>query len=306
MKTKSALFSLACSVAAFATTATAIAADQQTPVVASGAEIKKLASDFRFVEGPVADRDGSVYFSDIPNRRIHKWSLDGTVKAHRENSGGANGLYFDLAGRLVACEGQDRQVTADDLKGNITILAKEFDGKRLNSPNDLWIDPKGGIYFSDPRYGNRDGMEQDGEHVYYLLPDRTQLVRVGSDLKRPNGLIGTPDGKKLYIADAGDNKTWQYDIRADGTLAGKELFCESGSDGMTLDERGNVYLTAGEVLVFDPSGNRITSIKVPERPANVTFAGREGRMLFITARTSIYSLDMAVRGASATSWQAKP
>jgi len=199
-------------------------AAKQASVVAPSAEVKKLATGFRFVEGPVADATGNVYFSDIPNQRIHEWSLDGKVSVHRENSGGANGLFFDLRGNLIACEGGARQLTSDDMKGNITVLANSYDAKKLNSPNDLWIDPMGGIYFTDPRYGSMEGLEQDGMHVYYLPPDRKKLIRVCDDLKRPNGLIGTPDGKILYIADHGDGKTYLYNIQPNGTLAGKKLF----------------------------------------------------------------------------------
>lgn len=280
-------------------------AAKQSSVVAPNAVVKKLATGFRFVEGPVTDAKGNVYFSDIPNQRIHKWSLDGKVSLHRENSGGANGLFFDHHGNLIACEGGSRQLTSEDMKGNITILAKSYDGKKLNSPNDLWVDPQGGIYFTDPRYGRMDGLEQDGMHVYYLSPNRKKLIRVCNDLERPNGLIGTPDGKTLYIADHGGSKTWVYTIRPDGRLANKKLFVERGSDGMTMDEKGNIYLTDKSVFVYDPSGQLIEEIKVPEAPANLTFAGKDGRMLFITARTSIYALEMSVRGASVENWKRK-
>jgi len=280
-------------------------AAKQASVVAPSAEVKKLATGFRFVEGPVADATGNVYFSDIPNQRIHEWSLDGKISVHRENSGGANGLFFDLRGNLIACEGGARQLTSDDMKGNITVLANSYDAKKLNSPNDLWIDPMGGIYFTDPRYGSMEGLEQDGMHVYYLPPDRKKLIRVCDDLKRPNGLIGTPDGKILYIADHGDGKTYLYNIQPDGTLVGKKLFVERGSDGVTMDEKGNIYLTGKSVFVYEPSGQLVEEIAVPEAPANVTFAGKDGRMLFITARTSIYAIEMSVRGASAETWKTK-
>jgi gluconolactonase len=265
-------------------------------VIAPTATIQRLATGFAFTEGPVAHADGNVYFSDIPNQRINKWTGGGNVTVYRENSGGANGLFFDARGHLIACEGRARRVTDDDMKGRIAVLADSYDGKKLNSPNDLWIDPKNGIYFTDPRYGSMEGLEQDGMHVYYILPDRSKLIRVCNDLKRPNGLIGTPDGKTLYIADPGDSKTWRYRIQPDGRLADKTLFCERGSDGMTMDERGNVYLTDGSVWVYSPGGEVLAEIKTPEAPANVTFAGEDGRTLFVTARKSIYAVDMSVAG----------
>jgi len=266
-------------------------------VVAEGAKVEKLAGGFQFTEGPAADAQGNVYFSDIPNNRIHKWSLDGNLSTFRENSGGANGLYFDDEGHLLACEGGGRRLVSIDPKGNVSVLADQYKGKRFNSLNDLWIDPKGGVYFTDPRYGNREGMEQDGEHVYYLSPDRKKLIRVIDDMVRPNGVIGTPDGKTLYVADHGGRKTFVYTINEDGTLSNKKLFASQGSDGMTIDSEGNIYLTTRVVAVYDKNGEKIEEISVPEGPANVTFAGEDGHTLFITARTSLYSVRMRVEGA---------
>ena len=271
--------------------------DAEASVVVDGAKVEKLAGGFAFTEGPAADAQGNVYFSDIPNNRIHKWSLDGKLSTFRENSGGANGLYFDKDGNLLACEGSGRRLVSIDMKGDVTVLADKYQGKKFNSLNDLWIDPKGGIYFTDPRYGNRDGMEQDGEHVYYLSPDRKKLIRVIDDMVRPNGLIGTPDGKILYATDNGDGKTFAYRINWDDTLRGKELIAPKGSDGMTIDNEGNIYLTTSGVVVYDKQGNKIETIDIPERPANVCFGGKDNQTLFITARTSLYSIKMRVKGA---------
>jgi gluconolactonase len=185
-------------------------------------------------------------------------------------------------------------VVAIDMDKNITTLADTYQGKKLNSPNDLWIDPKGGIYFTDPRYGNRDNMEQDGEHVYYLSPDGEKLTRVVDDFVRPNGIIGTPDRKILYVADNADKKTFSYKIEPDGSLSGKKLFADNGSDGVALDEKGNLYLTTNAVLIYSPKGEFLERIDVPEQPANVCFGGKGGKTLFITARTSLYSVKMKV------------
>jgi len=265
-------------------------------VVAVGAKVEKLAGGFRFTEGPAADAEGNVFFSDIPNNRIHKWSLNGTLSTFRENSGGSNGLYFDKKGNLLACEGSGRRLVSIEPKGNVTVLAEKYKNKRFNSLNDLWIDLKGGIYFTDPSYGRRDNLEQDGEHVYYLTPDRKRLIRVINDMVRPNGIIGTADGKLLYVTDHGGKKTFVYTVNKDGTLSNKKFFAPEGSDGMTIDNEGNVYLTTRVVAVYNKKGEKIETIKVPEKPANVCFGGKDGQTLFITARTSLYCVRMRVKG----------
>jgi gluconolactonase len=265
--------------------------------VATGAKVEKLAGGFAFTEGPAADPNGDIYFSDIPNNRIHKWAVEAKkLSTFRENSGGSNGLYFDKKGNLLACEGGGRRLVSICPKCMVTVLAETYEGKKFNSLNDLWIDPNGGVYFSDPRYGNRDAMEQDGEHVYYLSPDRKKIIRVINDMVRPNGLIGTRDSKTLYVADHGGKKTFVYTVNEDGTLSNKKLFAPEGSDGMTIDSQGNIYLTTNAVAVYDKEGRKIETIEVPEGPANVTFGGKDRQTLFITARTSLYAIRMRVKG----------
>ena len=255
-------------------------------------DMQKLAGGFLFTEGPAADKEGNVYFTDIPNNRIHKWSIDGKLSTFMENSQGANGLFFDKDGNLIACAGGTGKIISIDPQKIVTVLADGYEGKIFNSPNDLWIDPQGGIYFTDPRYGYRENLPQGGEHVYYLSPDRKNVIRVIDDMVRPNGVIGRPDGKSLYVADHGADKTYVYQINPDGTLSEKKLFAEQGSDGMTLDENANLYLTAQAVTVYDPSGELIKTIQVPEIPSNVSFGGKDKKTLFITARTSLYSINM--------------
>jgi gluconolactonase len=274
------------------------AATKSKSLIAPGAEVKKVAGDFKFTEGPAGDAVGDVYFSDIPANRILKWSLDGKLSTFIENSGGANGLYFDKDGNLIACQAEARRLVSISPAGEITALADQYNGKKFNSPNDLWIDPKGGVYFTDPRYGNREGMEQDGEHVYYLTPDRKAVIRVISDMVRPNGLIGTPNGKTLYVTDNGAGKTYVYKVNKDGTLTDKQLFVSEGADGMTIDNKGNVYLATKVVAVYDTKAQKIEEIPVPEQPTNLTFAGADDSTLFITARTSLYAVDMQVKGAA--------
>jgi gluconolactonase len=272
-------------------------AAKKSSLMAPGAAVKKMAGDFKFTEGPAGDGMGDVYFSDIPNNRILKWSLDGKLSTFLESSGGANGLYFDKNGNLLACQGEARRLVSISPKGEVTVLADQYNGKKFNSPNDLWIDPKGGVYFSDPRYGNRESMEQDGEHVYYLKPDHKTVVRVISDMVRPNGMIGTPNGRTLYVTDQGGGKTYSYKVNRDGTLSSKQLFAPEGADGMTIDNKGNVYLATKVVAVYNKKGKKIEAIAVPEQPSNITFAGKDNNTLVITARTSLYAVDMLVKGA---------
>jgi gluconolactonase len=227
--------------------------------------------------------------------------VDGKLSIFHENPGRANGLYFDKGGNLLACADLNNELWLIDREGNVTVLVKDYKGKKLNGPNDLWIDPKGGIYFTDPfyrrPYWNRGPIEQDGQHVYYLTPDRKELIRVTTDLVQPNGIIGTPDGKLLYVADIGAKKTYVYGINADGSLSNKKLFCSMGSDGMTIDNQGNIYLTGKGVTVFNPDGEKIEQIDVPAGwTANVTFGGKDRHILFITAQDSVYGLRMRVKG----------
>ena len=271
-------------------------AKEQLSVIAPQATVQKLVTGFRFTEGPVADAEGNVYFTDIPNSRIHRWSLDGKLSTFLENSERSNGLFFDSEGNLLACAGGAGKLVSVDSQGKVRVLAEKYQGKPFNSPNDLWIHPSGGIYFTDPRYGQRDNLPQDGEHVYFLSADRKRLVRVIANMVRPNGVIGTPDGKRLYVADHGGKNTYSYTINADGTLSGNKLFASQGSDGMTIDERGNIYLTGEAVSVYSPAGNLIETIEIAERPSNVCFGGPDKRMLFITARTSLYAVPIQVKG----------
>ena len=272
------------------------ASAQELDLVAPGARVEQLADGFGFVEGPAADPDGTLYFSDIPNGRIHRWTPAQGVTTFRDQSGGANGLRFDLDGNLVVCEMGNRRGTVIDPRGGTTVLAERFEDHRFNSPNDLWVDPKGGIYFSDPRYGATDDEEINGYHVYYITPDRNDVRRVADDLERPNGIIGTPDGGRVYIADHGAGRTYVYTPTSDGGLSDKRLFVAQGADGMTMDERGNVYLTGQDITVYSPDGTAVASIAVPETPANLAFGGPDGTTLFITARTSLYALEMTVTG----------
>jgi gluconolactonase len=271
-------------------------------VTAPGAKVQKLADGFRFTEGPAVDANGNVFFTDQPNDRIMKWSVEGKLSTFLKPCGRSNGLYFDGKGNLLACADEKNQLWSIDPAGKVTVLVRDYKGKLLNGPNDLWVRPDGGVYFTDPfykrPYWKRGPMEQDAQCVYYLSPDRKRLVRVADDLAQPNGLIGTPDGKRLYVADIRGRKTYAYDVGKDGTLSNRKLLCKMGSDGMTIDSEGNVYLTGRGVTVFDKAGGRIEHIDVPQRwTANVCFGGRDRKMLFITASQGLYGIRMRVKGA---------
>ena len=272
-------------------------------IVAPGARVEKLAYGFKFTEGPAVDAAGNVYFTDQPNNRIMMWSIDGKLSTFHESPGRANGLYFDRDGNLLACADLDNELWRIDMEGNAEVLVKGFEGKALNGPNDLWVDPKGGIYFTDPLYKRpywtTNPERQDGQHVYYLAPGKKEIVRVAEDLVQPNGIVGTPDGKRLYVADIKDKKTYRYDIREDGSLANKTLHAPMGSDGMTLDSAGNLYLTGKGVTVFNPGGEQIKHIPIAAGwTANVCFGGEDRHTLFITAKEYLYALKMRVKGVN--------
>ena len=275
-------------------------------LVAPGAQVVKLADGFGFTEGPTANSKGDVYFIDDPNCRIHVWSVsEKKVSVFVEESAHANGMYFDKNDVLYACEGGTGSVVSYTPDGKRTVVANKFGNRHFNKPNDLWIDPKGGIYFTDPQYGNNFHVVQDGQHVYYILPDRSNVIRVitvggaGSNFVKPNGVIGTPDGKLLYVADIDGRMVYRFNIQEDGTLTNQAPFAPVQTDGMTIDERGNIYMAGGTaVTVYSPEGREIERIAVPERwVANVCFGGADFKTLFITASSGFYAVEMSVKGA---------
>ncbi len=272
-------------------------------IIAPAAKLEKLGDGYKFTEGPVADKKGNVFFTDQPNNKIIRWDASsGEFSTFSDQAGRSNGMYFDKKGNLVSCADEDNQVWVFDKKGNHKVLVKDYEGKLLNGPNDLWIDAKGGIYLTDPLYKRdywkRDpAMQQDGEHVYYLTPDGKKLTRVDNNIKKPNGIIGTKDGKTLFVADIGAGKTYRYDVGADGELNNRKLFVSMGSDGMILDDRGNLYLTGKGVTVFDKEGQQIAHIPVPAGwTANLCFGGKDRDLLFITAGDAVYGIKMTVKG----------
>jgi gluconolactonase len=264
-------------------------------------KVRLVSRQFAFTEGAAVDRKGNIFFTDQPHNRIWEYDVRGRLSIFLDSAGRSNGMYFDPKGRLVTCADEEEQLWAIGPHKRISVLLRDFGGRRLNGPNDLWIDSAGGIFFTDPYYQRpywtRTKPELEGENVYYLAAGASQAVVVAGDIVKPNGIVGTPDGRSLYVADIGAGKTYKYSIGVNGLLTGRVLFVSQGSDGMTLDERGDLYLTGDGVTVYDPSGKRIAHIPIPEKwTANLCFGGRDKKTLFITASEGIYVLPMTVRG----------
>ncbi len=285
-------------------------------IVAEGEAPVRLADSYSFTEGPATDARGNVYFTDQPNNRIYRWDCEsGEITLFTDQSGRSNGMYFDAQGNLIACADMDNQLWRFDMRstsgrllpqgrknGQAEILITDYRGKLLNGPNDVWISKDGGYYLTDP-YFKRDywtrspERQQPVEGLYYLAPGSKQLLMLDSTLNQPNGIVGTPDGKHLYVAEAKENRILRYDILTDGSLTNRQVFANMGSDGMTIDDRGNIYLTGDGVTVFNKDGQKIAHFPIPEDwTANVCFGGKEHNILFITASKSVYTLKMFVHG----------
>jgi gluconolactonase len=270
---------------------------------APGTQPVLVSKQFKFTEGPAVDRKGNVYFTDQPNDKIWKYSTQGQLSVFLDKTGRANGMYFDKKGNLLTCSDENNQLWSISPKGKVKVLLRDYQGKRFNGPNDLWVHPAtGGIYFTDPyyqrSYWTHQSPELSGQHVYYLAKKAGAATIADDQLRQPNGIVGTPDGKYLYVADIGDNKTYKYEIGAEGRLSNRRLFTAQGSDGMTLDAQGNVYLTGKGVTVYNPAGEQIAHIPVPAGwTANVCFGGKDRSTLFITASQGVYTMAMLVQGA---------
>jgi len=262
---------------------------------------EKVAGGFLFTEGPTSDRKGNIYFTDQPDNKILSWNNRMGVTVFLTPAGRSNGMMFDRSGNLWTCADEKNQLWKISPGKKTDVIITSFNGSRLNGPNDVWISPVGGIYFTDPFYKrdwwDHDIMPQEKECVYYFSPVSGLLSRVADDLVKPNGITGSADGKILYVADIGANKTWRYQVNPDGTLTGKELFCPMGSDGMTTDTEGNIYLTGNGVTIFSSSGIQIAHIPVPENwTSNVCFGDKDFHTLYITAGGALYRIRLGVRG----------
>lgn len=270
-------------------------------VVKQGASLIQVSKQFSFTEGAAVDKEGNIFFTDQPNDKIWEYDMNGKLSLFMDKTGRSNGMYFDKKGNLIACADEKNELWSISPEKKVKILLKDFHGIRLNGPNDLWIDPKGGIYFTDPYY-QRDYWERKKpdikeQSVYYLGKGKTEAVIMDSTLMQPNGIVGTPDGKYLYVADIRANKTYKYEIKEEGKLMNRVLFVNQGSDGMTLDNEGNLYITGKGVTIYDSTGKKIGTIPVPSNwVGNICFGGKDRTTLFITASESVYTLQMQVKG----------
>jgi gluconolactonase len=271
-------------------------------VVKPGASLVQVSKQFSFTEGPAVDKKGNIFFTDQPNDKIWKYDVNGNLSVFMEKTGRSNGMFFDKKGNLVSCADEKNEIWSISPKKKVTVLTDNFHGLRFNGPNDLWVDPKGGVYFTDPyyqrSYWERKKPDLQKQNLYYLAKGKREAIVVDSTFVTPNGIIGSSDGKVLYVSDIRDNKVYKYQVNQDGSLSNRQLFIPEGSDGMTLDEQGNLYITGRGVTIYDPSGKKMGNIPVPSRwTANLCFGGKDRKTLFITASESVYTLQMSVRGA---------
>jgi gluconolactonase len=288
-----------------------------SPLIAAGSSWEKVSGGLGFGEGPAWHPDGYLLFEDVANNRTLKLDAAGQVSVYRAATDGANGLAFDGGGRLVACEGsadgRGRRLVRIEQDGRLTVLAERYGGRRLNSPNDLAIDRRGRIYFTDPRYSKRENLELDREAVYRVDPDRT-LTRIVDSLTRPNGILVSGDGRTLYVAEnaspGGAVQLWAFDLDAHAAARRGRILYDFGGgrgiDGMTLDADGRIWATAGTkekagIYVFMPDARRrtarlVTFVAMDEDPTNCTFGGPGRDVLYVTTTSSLYRIRTAVRG----------
>ncbi len=281
------------------------AAEDKIPGVGPSGEIKKAHTGFKFTEGPATDSSGNVYFSDIPNERIHKIDATGKLSVFREKSNFANGLMVNAKGEIVACEMNGAIVAISADSKDRRVITEKHEGNRYNAPNDLVIDKAGGVYFTDPAFRAPMPLPQGKTCVYYA-DAKGKVSRLIDDLPNPNGVILSPDEKTLYVIPSGQKQMMSYPVESPGNLGKGKVFCEllqakeganGGGDGLTVDVKGNLYITSALGLqVFDPAGKHLGTIAFPEQPSNATFAGEGMKLLVVTARTSVYVCPMAVEG----------
>lgn len=268
-------------------------------------KLERVATGFEFTEGPIwFTQEKYLLFSDIPGNKIWKLAPDGQAIAFRDPSYNSNGLTLDKQGRLITCEHGTRRVTRTENDGSITVLADKFQGKKLNSPNDVIVKSDGSIYFSDPPYGIQpEQQEQPIQGVYRLSPDGRELSVVADDFIKPNGLAFSPDETKLYIDDSERRHIRVFDVQSDGTLGRARIFYDMKvdkpglPDGMKVDVKGHIYCAGGGgIWVFDPQGNHLGTIVTPEVPTNCAWGDEDLQTLYITAGSSIYKIRVNIPG----------
>lgn len=280
-----------------------ISADEISEIGTIG-PVQRVKTGFKFTEGPTQDAAGNLYFTDIRMDRIHKLTPDGTLSVFVEPAGTCNGLMVN-GDRLLACSMQGKLTSFSLKDGSQTVLATEHNGARFNAPNDLVIDRSGGIYFTDPRFRSPKPYPQGHEAVYYRSANG-DVSRVVTNDFAPNGVILSPDEKTLYIVPSFEKRMWAFPVTGPGKLGTGRVFCElqqeesdgnGGGDGLTVDTKGNLYITSALGLqVFDREGQHLGTVELPEQPANVAFGGPDNKTLYATARTSLYSVQTEATG----------
>ncbi len=271
----------------------------------SDVKVERVSAGHVFTEGPVWSRDQFLLFSDVPANKILKLDAKGTT-VYRENSSGTNGNTFDAQGRLLSCESRTRRVVRTEKNGTITVLAEKFEGKRFNAPNDIVARKDGHIYFTDPAFGNQaDTREMDFYGVYHLLPAKgsaaPEIELLAKPAGRPNGIALSPNGRILYVANSDDRNVRAYDLDGKGAATNERVVVdkiEGVPDGMKVDEKGNLYVTAKALYVYSPKGALLTTIEIPETPANVSFGDGDYSTLYVTGRTSVYRIRLKVKGSA--------
>ena len=265
-----------------------------------GQQIDRIAAGYRFTEGPAWSREGFLLFSDVPNNQIIKYVPGEKPTVFRENSNGANGNVFDAQGRFYTCESRTRRVVRMNKKGAIEVLAEKWEGRRLNAPNDIVVRKDGHIYFTDPAFGNQaDTRELDFFGVYHITP-KGELNLIAKPTGRPNGIAFAPGGHVLYVANSDEHNVRAYDVDHAGNTSNERIVIsgvDGVPDGMRVDEKGNIYIAASGVAVYDPHGKLLETIQTPETPANCTFGDGDLQTLYVTARTSVYRVRRNVKGA---------
>jgi gluconolactonase len=263
--------------------------------------VEKVAAQLQFAEGPVWSRENFLLFSDVPANKILKIGPgDRQPGVFRNDSGYANGNTFDAQGRLYSCESRTRRVTRMDKKGKLEVLAEKFEGKRFNAPNDIVVRKDGHVYFTDPAFGNQaDTREMDFYGVYHITP-KGQVNVIARPKGRPNGITFSPNGRLLYVANSDDRTVVAYDVDHNGETTNERVLIsnvEGVPDGIRTDEKGNIYVAAKGISIYNPEGKLVTTIPVPETPANCAFGDADFQTLYITARTSVYRARLNVKGS---------
>lgn len=258
----------------------------------------KIAEGFGAIEGPAWDRAGTLYFSSLSDGRVYRWSEKEGARVFCQLEGRCNGLRFDKDGNLLICQPGARRLLRVTPEGKREVVVERHAGGRLNSPNDIWVAPDGGIYFTDPRYGKGGELEQDGPFVYYLAPGEKEPIAVIKGLQKPNGVVGTADGKTLFVGDPKEKKVYSYEIRENGAVAKRKLAADTKTDGLAVDDRGNLYTTGKTIRVYSPQAALVAEIEMPAGVSNITFGGENDQTLFCTSRAGIFAIAMNVRDGS--------